>query len=173
MANGSLFYRSVDSYGPCAARSTAAQLHFQPWADDEQEQELPNTVPARGARQQAGLHVETLNTAAFCALDSHGTAEHPKIHILGFHACFSPAVFYCYCLLLLSHCNWHVAFTDNVLTVSLKTSFRVINDLFLLTIFKVLWFRFEILAVGRNMVQTDPRMLPLDPIKNKFPLLQR
>lgn len=57
--------------------------------------------------------------------------------------------------------------------VSLKTSFRVINDPFFLTIFKGLWFRFEILAVGRNMMQTDPRIFPFDPIKNKFPLLQR
>lgn len=55
--------------------------------------------------------------------------------------------------------------------VSLKTSLRVINDPFLLTIFKGLRFRFEILAVGRNMLQTDPRIFPLDPIKNKFLLL--
>lgn len=57
--------------------------------------------------------------------------------------------------------------------VSLKTSFRVINDPFLLTIFKGLWFRFEILAVGRNSVQTDATISPLNPIKNKLPLLQR
>lgn len=40
--------------------------------------------------------------------------------------------------------------------VSLKTSFRVINDPFLHTILKGLYVRFEISAVGRNMVQTDP-----------------
>lgn len=56
--------------------------------------------------------------------------------------------------------------------VTLKTSFKVINDPFLLTIFKGLFVRFEISAVGRNMVQTDPRIFPLDPIKNKFALLQ-
>lgn len=55
--------------------------------------------------------------------------------------------------------------------VSLKTSFRVINDPFLLTIFKGLWFRFEILAVGRNTVRTDATISPLNPIK--LPLLQR
>lgn len=56
--------------------------------------------------------------------------------------------------------------------VSLKFSFKVIRDPFLLTIFKGLCIRFEISAVGRNTVQTDPRIFPLDPIKNKFALLQ-
>lgn len=56
--------------------------------------------------------------------------------------------------------------------VSLKTSFKVISDPFLLTIFKGLCVRFEISAVGRNMVQTDPKIFPLDPIKNKFASLQ-
>lgn len=56
--------------------------------------------------------------------------------------------------------------------VSLKTSFKVISDSFLLTIFQGLCVRFEISAVGRNTVQTDARLFPLDPIKNKFALLQ-
>lgn len=81
-------------------------------------------------------------------------------------------MFYFYCSLLLGQCNQHAAFTDNVLMVSLKTSFKVISDPFLLTIFKGLWVRFEISAVGRNVVQTDPRIFPLNPIKNKFVLLQ-
>lgn len=56
--------------------------------------------------------------------------------------------------------------------VSFKTSFKVISDPFLLTIFKGLCVRFEISAVGRIMMQTDPRIFPLDPIKNKFALSQ-
>lgn len=56
--------------------------------------------------------------------------------------------------------------------VSLKTSFKVISDPFLFIIFKGLWVRVEISAVGRNVVQTDPRIFPLDPIKNIFALLQ-
>lgn len=86
---------------------------------------------------------------------------------------FQPgSVLYFYCLLLLNQCNQYAAFTDNVLMVSLKTSFKVISDPFLFTIFKGLCVRFEISAAGRNMVQTDPRVFPLDPIKDKFALLQ-
>lgn len=35
-----------------------------------------------------------------------------------------------------------------------------------------LFLRVYVLAVGRNMVQTDPGIFPLDPIKNEFALLQ-
>jgi len=59
-----------------------------------EQQELRNEVLGWGAKQQVYLHAETLNAAAFCAVDSHVTTEHPKIHILDFHACFSPAVCY-------------------------------------------------------------------------------
>lgn len=126
-----MLHRSTKHHILCGAAPVAFSSNG---ANEKQEQEFPDKVG--GEVLKAGVSsCRNLDYSSTGEPHHYGTFQNSHFRL---SRLFQPcSVLYFYCLLLLSQCNQYAAFTDNVLMVSLKTSFKVISDPFLLTTLRV------------------------------------